>query len=296
VSLTFPTNYDTLIVQGNPIPEPLPGKFHVLDYPIVAIGDLHGRREWLQLLIAKLRTHIAWPTAKLVFLGDLVDRGDDVRGLVELVMELLDEKPGSVCLTGNHDFAFVKAASLDDTHSEYWPTHYGKHYDHQATFQSYLGRSPEYQSDGDWQNDLKLIRDAIPTTHREFLANLPWMAESSGHVFVHNGLSPYLEEPAEIQLDLLRRKRWHGYVTPILGTATHHRYKPEYPVWLGADKTLSSNPLPALHKVIVSGHVMVDAPDVNSTRIRIDTSGGVRPPLTACVLTAPTEMEFVFSE
>jgi serine/threonine protein phosphatase 1 len=42
---------------------------------------------------------------------------------------------------------------------------------------------------------------------------------------------------------------------------------------------------------------MVEAPDVTATRVRIDTSGGVREPLTACVLRGPgAAPEFVFSD
>ena len=40
-------------------------------------------------------------------------------------------------------------------------------------------------------------------------------------------------------------------------------------------------------KTQVSGHIKVDAPDVSAVRIRIDTSGGICEPLTACVLTGP---------
>jgi serine/threonine protein phosphatase 1 len=46
----------------------------------------------------------------------------------------------------------------------------------------------------------------------------------------------------------------------------------------------------------VTGHVRIDAPDVSPVRIRIDTSGGVREPLTACLLRGPdARPEFVFS-
>jgi serine/threonine protein phosphatase 1 len=268
----------------------------MLDYPIIAIGDLHGQRRWLEQLLNRLRQHPIWPRAKLVFLGDLVDRGPEVRATVEMLLSVLREKPGSVCLAGNHDYALVKAASLDGSTSTYWPNHYAKNYDHQPTFRSYLGRSGNTSSPEAWAFDLAELKAAMPLDHREFLANLPWVAEASGHVFIHNGLSPAIDEPAEIQLELLRRKRWHGYVTPKSGTGTHLHYQPEYPVWLGADKSLSANPLPVPHRVIVSGHVRVEQPDVNAVRVRIDTSGGVQPPLTACILSGPTEREFVFSE
>src|SRR5437764_348148 len=88
------------------------------------------------------------------------------------------------------------------------------------------------------------------------LRELPeWQA--ARHVFGHNGLSPELDEPATIQLELLRRRKWDGYVTPRLGTDTFAKYNPEYPVWLGADKRLSAAPLPVPGRTIVSGHIRI---------------------------------------
>lgn len=268
----------------------------MLDYPIVAVGDLHGQRRWLDALLRVLERHPAWPAASVVFLGDLVDRGPDVPGTVRRVRELLAEKPGA-CVMGNHDLAVVKAAGLDGPPVESWVRRYGDNYDHVPTFAGYLGREPQYFSMDDWRNDLAELRDAIPADDRAFLSNLPWVAEAAGHVFVHNGLSPHLDEPAAVQLELLRRKRWDGYVTPRLGSETHRQFNPDYPVWLGADKTLSADPLPVPGRTIVSGHRKVDRPDANAVRIRLDTSGGVAPPLTACVLRGPgAEPEFVTAE
>ena len=90
-------------------------------------------------------------------------------------------------------------------------------------------------------------------------------------------------------LAYVRRKRWdRAVVNPRFGTDTDRLFNPEYPVWLGADKRLSAHPLPLPGKVQVTGHVTVTAPDASAVRVRIDTSGGVREPLTACVLAGPT--------
>ena len=85
-----------------------------VEYPVVAIGDLHGRVEWLDKLVAKLERLPEWPAARLVFLGDLVDRTDTVKALVSRVMELIAARPGSTCVMGNHDLALVSAAGLHD--------------------------------------------------------------------------------------------------------------------------------------------------------------------------------------
>ena len=79
-----------------------------LDYPIIAVGDLHGRAAWLAKLVARLERLPEWPAARLVFLGDLGDRCDTVRAAVELVRRLLADKPGSTCVMGNHDLKLAR--------------------------------------------------------------------------------------------------------------------------------------------------------------------------------------------
>ena len=93
-----------------------------VEYPVLAVGDLHGQAAWLDRLAANLRKLPEWPAAKLVFLGDLVDRGPDVRGTVQRVMDLIAERPGSSCVMGNHDLALVGAAGLGGEPSAYWVT------------------------------------------------------------------------------------------------------------------------------------------------------------------------------
>jgi serine/threonine protein phosphatase 1 len=269
-----------------------------VEYPIIAIGDLHGRVEWLDKLVTRLRSLPEWSTARLVFLGDFVDRSARVREVVDRVLELLAERPGSTAVMGNHDLALVRAVGLDGRQpSDYWVRRYADAYDHQPTFESYLGRKPDSLPAADWVKDLVELKAAIPGAHREFLSNLPWAVEAEGHLFLHNGLSPDLDCPPSVQVECLRRRQWdRTVVNPKFGTDTDRLFVPEYPVWLGADKKLSTRPLPLPGKVQVTGHVQVPAPDVNPVRIRIDTSGGVREPLTACLLRGPGEPpEFVLS-
>ena len=276
------------------MPTQLPAR---IDYPVIAFGDLHGRVAWLDKLVAKLRKRPEWPGAKLVFLGDLVDRHHAVRELVSRVLELIAEKPGSSCVTGNHDFALAKATGLVGPPSAEWSARYWRNYDHEYTFLSYLDRAPDYKPLGKWEQELAELKSAMPAEHRAFLGNLPWVVEAEGHLFLHNGLSPELDCPATVQLECLHRKVWdRAVVNPRFGTDTDRLFSAEYPVWIGADKRLSARPLPFPGKVQVSGHIHVETPDANPVRIRIDTSGGIAEPLTACILTGPgAEPVFVFS-
>ena len=126
---------------------------------------------------------------------------------------------------------------------------------------------------------------------------MPWVVESPGHLFLHCGLSFELAASATEQLAALHRREWvRSVMKPVLGSATDRKWQPEYPVWIGAHKDLSKSPLGFPGKVQVTGHVQVSKPDVNPTRIRLDTSGGFGY-LTACLLrSADAEPEFISSE
>jgi serine/threonine protein phosphatase 1 len=258
-----------------------------VQYPIIAIGDLHGHRYELERLIARLERLTVWPQSALVFLGDFVDRGPDVKGTLDLVLHLLERSAGGSAVMGNHDLALVRAARLDDgPHSDYWVERYREFYDHNSTFESYLGRSAEL-SDRGWLADLAALRMAMPAAHRAFLSTLPWLVEATGHLFLHCGLSGELRARAEEQVEALHHKRWDRTpLRPEPRTDTDLLWQDEYPVWIGADRKLSPNPLPHPRKIQVTGHVYVPTPDVGPHRIRIDTVGGPGRP-TACLLRAP---------
>ena len=268
-----------------------------LNYPIVAIGDLHGQRDELESLIKCLETHVpGWDQCALVFLGDFVDRGHDVPGTITLVLELLARPAGGSAVMGNHDLALVRAAELDDRPpSRFWVNRYHTEYDHESTFQGYLKRLPG-RGPGDWEPDLAALKDAIPASHREFLSSLPWVVESPGHLFLHCGLSPELQASAEEQLLALHRRQWEkALLRPKPGSNTDRLWKSDYPVWIGADRKLSASPLVYPGKVQVTGHDLVRRPSANSTRIRVDTSAG-RGKLTAClILEAEAPPEFISS-
>ncbi len=258
----------------------------VVEYPVIAVGDLHGQREELDRLIERLEVLEEWSASALVFLGDFVDRGPDVPGTIDRVLSLLRRPPGGSGVVGNHDLALIRAARLDDgPASSYWTDRYRFNYDCHATFEGYLGRAAMPWGEA-WLKDLESLRAAMPREHRDFLASLPWVVEAPGHLFLHCGLSPELgASPAE-QLQALKRKRWtRPCLKPVPGTGTDRRWESEYPVWLGADRSLSTSPRAYPGKVQVTGHVRVRTPEADPVRIRLDSSGGTGP-LTACLLRA----------
>lgn len=42
---------------------------------------------------------------QLLFLGDLIDRGEDSHRVLEMVKDLVDNQ-GAICLSGNHEYMF----------------------------------------------------------------------------------------------------------------------------------------------------------------------------------------------
>ncbi|NBD08924.1 polynucleotide kinase-phosphatase [Corallococcus silvisoli] len=88
--------------------------------PFDIIGDIHGCREELESLLAKLGYQVR-PRAdgtpgfdvrapegrKAVFLGDLVDRGPDIPGVLRLVMDMV-EAGTALCVPGNHEMKLLR--------------------------------------------------------------------------------------------------------------------------------------------------------------------------------------------
>jgi serine/threonine protein phosphatase 1 len=202
-----------------------------LDYPIVAIADLHGQLGELERLVGKLERLPEWDESALVFLGDFVDRCEAVPGTIDLVLKLLSRSPGGSAVLGNHDLALMHAARLDDgPRSDYWIDGYLHRYDHDETFVGYLRHGPN-RGESRWESDLEDLKGAIPAEHRAFLASVPWVVESPGHLFLHSGLSGELEADANEQLAALHLKQWdRSVLKPRPDSATDRLWQPEYPV------------------------------------------------------------------
>ncbi len=67
--------------------------------PLAVIGDIHGRVDLLDALLAALEKAV--PGARRVFVGDLVDRGPASRDVLLKVKALTEA--GAVALLGNHE-------------------------------------------------------------------------------------------------------------------------------------------------------------------------------------------------
>lgn len=65
-------------------------------------------------LLSSLLDFIKSDAVRVIFLGDLVDRGSDSKGCLDLVASTLDRWPKSKLLLGNHDDYFLRILGTDD--------------------------------------------------------------------------------------------------------------------------------------------------------------------------------------
>ncbi|OAA77209.1 protein phosphatase family protein [Akanthomyces lecanii RCEF 1005] len=73
---------------------------------LIFVGDVHGMKEPLERLLEKVKFDRA-SGDHLVLVGDVVNKGTDNSGVVELGMEL-----GALAVRGNHDNAVLDAAGM----------------------------------------------------------------------------------------------------------------------------------------------------------------------------------------
>ena len=79
---------------------------------VYAVGDIHGRLDLLDELLAKIdadNTQRGASETTLIFLGDLIDRGPQSMQVVERIMDIKARHPRTRILLGNHEEVFLQA-------------------------------------------------------------------------------------------------------------------------------------------------------------------------------------------
>ena len=72
------------------------------------IGDIHGHADKLTLLLEKLgyrnnNSVFFQPTRKVIFVGDYIDRGPQIKRTLEIVKGMVDNG-SAIALMGNHEY------------------------------------------------------------------------------------------------------------------------------------------------------------------------------------------------
>lgn len=216
-----------------------------------AVGDIHGRLDLLdQLLAAVERDAERSPARKtlLVFLGDLIDRGPDSRGVVERLRTYRHPRLQPYVLAGNHEEVLLRVLAGERGILSGWLKFGGA-----ECLKSY-GVDPASFAGRPEADALDAIKRAIPETHASFIAGLADTLRFGDYLFVHAGIRPQLDLALQSQADL----RWIR--SPFLEHEGDHGF------------------------VVVHGHSISDAVEERSNRIGIDTGAYRTGVLTALAL------------
>ena len=220
-----------------------------------AIGDIHGQRSMLEDMLANIERDAdsAGQYARIVFLGDYVDRGPDSAGVLALLAQGVADGRDWIMLKGNHDRMmgwFLKEEPRHDPHLLV-----GYHWLHERiggtnTLASYGVELGERRRLRDVANE---TRAAVPASHVDLLRGLKLQYREPGKFFCHAGVRPGVPLDDQVENDLL---------------------------WIRQEFLIDPRDHGAL---VVHGHTPVDTPDLHRNRLNLDTGAGYGKPLSAVV-------------
>lgn len=216
---------------------------------VYAVGDIHGRLDLFETLIAAIEADdAASPAAAttVILLGDLVDRGPDSAGVIARARIWQRQRRVRI-LAGNHEEMFLQ--SFDKTSTLKHFLRFGG----KETVLSYGVDRQAYQA-ASIEEVQALMHAAVPAGDRAFLEQFEDMIAIGDYLFVHAGIAPLVPFEEQRTSDL----RWIR--EPFLS---------------------HSEPFGA---VVVHGHTITDEPQDRGNRIGIDTGAYLSGRLTALVL------------
>lgn len=212
---------------------------------------MHGRLDLLDQLLAAIDQDLQRrPPRKalLVFLGDLIDRGPDSRGVVERLRTYRHARLKSHFLAGNHEEVLLRLLKGERGILQSWLKYGG------AECLASYGFEPARLDISNERSALSLIRNVIPESHANFIGSFADTLTFGDYLFVHAGIRPGIELSLQSQSDL----RWIR--SPFLEDQSDHGM------------------------IVVHGHTISSEVEIEPNRIGIDTGAYRTGRLTALVL------------
>jgi serine/threonine protein phosphatase 1 len=216
-----------------------------------AIGDVHGRLDLLDRLLAMIEADIAARPRRrifLVLLGDLIDRGAASAGVVERLRTYRPDGVQMVFLAGNHEEVMLRVVEGEEGVLPSWLKFGGA-----ECIESY-GVDSEALKRLDEEAAIARIQSAVPAKHIAFLKSFNDTFRFGDYLFVHAGIRPGLPIEEQHVKDL----RWIR--EPFLGDAKEHGF------------------------IVVHGHTICDGVEERGNRIGIDTGAYLSGNLTAIAI------------
>lgn len=220
-------------------------------YRAYVVGDIHGRLDLLEDLLAKIHAELQRRPAEktlLVFVGDLIDRGPSSAQVIERLRTYRRDGIQTVFLLGNHEEVLLRILAGDTTLIPSWLQFGGL-----QCLQSYGVDLTQLQRTSA-EELLQLVRTAVPPAHVEFLETFIDSCRFGDYLFVHAGIRPGIELEQQSQSDL----RWIR--EPFLLDDSDHGF------------------------VVVHGHTISMAVEERPNRVGIDTGAYRTGVLTALAI------------
>ncbi len=213
---------------------------------VYAVGDIHGRRDLFDALIAAIESDDGnrGPAATtVVLLGDLVDRGIDSAGVIAAARALGERRKVRI-VTGNHEEMFLQC--FDDLDLLRHFLRFGG----RETILSYPVDHRQWNA-ASLEEAQQLMREVVPARDIAFLCGFEDIIVIGDYLFVHAGIAPGIPVEQQRASDL----RWIR--EPFLSHGEDHDF------------------------VVVHGHTITELPVIRHNRIGIDTGAYASGRLTA---------------
>jgi serine/threonine protein phosphatase 1 len=187
----------------------LPRQLRLADMPPLtyAVGDVHGHLDLYRKLEAQIIEEAAGQPILIVLLGDLVDRGPDSAGLIDLMMARAPAGVQRLVLMGNHENMFLKFLT-NPAKNMNWISYGGR-----ETLASYgIYGDPTRGFDLPEKRLLQMIESSVPLEHIDWLRGLPGALYLGPRFFLsHSGIDPAKPLEAQTTRDLMWSR---GMVAP----------------------------------------------------------------------------------
>lgn len=241
---------------------------------IYAIGDIHGYRAELERahrLIAADRARVGDDGAQVVHLGDLCDRGPDTRGVIDFLLAGAARGEPWITLKGNHDRLMSYFLEDEPRIDPYMLVGWSWFNDGVGGIETLASYGVAVAKKERLYQLHERARDAVPETHKAFLAALPTSYETDELLFVHAGIRPGvpLDEQTETDLLWIRTefhddKRDHGKLvihghTPVK-TVTHYGNRLNIDTGAGYGRPISV--------VVIEGHKVWRLTEAGRERVK----------------------------
>ena len=220
-------------------------------YRAYAVGDIHGRLDLLDHLLAMIEHDSGRNPAGnslLIFLGDLIDRGPDSQGVVERLRTFRHDRLQPHFLAGNHEEVLLRLLAGERGILDSWLKYGGG-----DCLRSY-GTDPASLKGLSERSALATIKQAIPASHAQFIGSFADTLKLGDYLFVHAGIRPGLDLSLQSQTDL----RWIR--SPFLECEEDHGL------------------------IVVHGHTISETVEERANRIGIDTGAYRTGVLTALAI------------